>query len=200
MILFDVNEKGYTVEWTDLPYEVLYIVYYPVGARIMIENGRIVVLSKGFAYPSIVSPKKFGAITDRHAANIPSGTYSVRLCTDQKGAGGGCEILAEKTLYLGRKVAVRYMIQADRNDDRFAWMLLSSDCYIPPDHIWITYRIPVKGMEGKADADARIFLPEMRSDVYRHFSTQCLIPKSGYRYLTVLVSEDIRGCVQIIRC
>ena len=96
MILFDVNEKGYTVEWTDLPYEVLYIVYYPVGARIMIENGRIVVLSKGFAYPSIVSPKKFGAITDRHAANIPSGTYSVRLCTDQKGAGGGCEILAER--------------------------------------------------------------------------------------------------------
>ena len=197
MIRFDVNEKGYFVEWTNLPYDVLYLVYYPLGRTKKIVGGRIEFQNDKQTPRYVLCPNRFGAQTGMHSPSIPNGSYSIRLCTDM--SGENCEILAEKQVYLGHMATLQYGLSAvGGKNDTTARLELWSDCYIPKEHIWVAYKA-ITGNSGEdcIDLGIRVFLPEMRPAQNMKFYTECLMPQSGYRFAMVEVSEDISDCVRI---
>ena len=139
MIRFDVNEKGYSVEWTNLPYDMLYMVYYPIGRSKKIVGGRIVFQPEKQVPEFVVCPNQYGARTGVHSQHSPKGAYSIRLCTNS--LGENCEIFAEKTVYLGHKVTVKYGLSGTvGKNDPVARFEVWSDCHIPREHIWLAYK------------------------------------------------------------
>lgn len=201
MIRFEVNTQSYYVEWKDLPYERLYLVYCPAGALMRIVNGQIEFLPPGRDHPYIVCPKTAGHQSAPHPHEMPNGLYSVRLCTDP--SGENCEILGEKEIYLGHKISVQYRMNpsaAKRNS--FADLIVKSECFIPRDQIWISYNAFVeneKGIMEAVETGVRVFLPVMQRDEQGGSVTRCLIPESGYRYAEIGVSGMLSDCVRAIR-
>lgn len=199
MIRFDVNEKGYSVEWTNLPYDMLYMVYYPIGRSKKIVGGRIVFQPEKQVPEFVVCPNQYGTRTGLHSQHIPNGSYSIRLCTNS--LGENCEILAEKTVYLGHKVTVKYGLSGTvGKNDPVARFEVWSDCYIPREHIWLAYKaVTGDGADGSIDLGIRVFLPKMIPARNMKFYTECLMPQNGYRFSVVELSEDISDCIRIER-
>lgn len=199
MIRFDVNEKGYSVEWTNLPYDMLYMVYYPIGRSKKIVGGRIVFQPEKQVPEFVVCPNQYGARTGVHSQHIPNGSYSIRLCTNS--LGENCEIFAEKTVYLGHKVTVKYGLSGTvGKNDPVARFEVWSDCHIPREHIWLAYKAGTgDGADGSIDLGIRVFLPEMLPARNMKYYTECLMPQNGYRFSVVELSEDISDCIRIER-
>lgn len=197
MIRFDVNEKGYSVEWTNLPYDVLYMVYCPIGRAKRIVGGRIEFLADKQKPAYVVCPRKYGAQTGVHSPSIPNGSYSVRLCTSS--LGENCEVLAERKVYLGHKATVQYGLVSTGKNDLMARLELWSDCYIPREHIWMAYKAFTGENGDSLDLGIRVFLPEMCPTRNMKFYTECLLPPNGYRFSVVELSEDISDCIRIER-
>lgn len=198
MIRFEISSEGYCVEWDNLPYECLYVVYIPLGNLKRISNGRIEILPDTRNIEYITCPKRH-TLQGGHSPLIPYGSYNVRLCTDSRGEGG--EVLKEQRVYIGQRIQVRYgMPFQDRMRDGFAEFFVESDCFIPVNQIWIAYKaFTGEGLNREIDTGIKVYLPEMRRDEKMKFFTSCLIPGSGYRYAKIEVSEEIRDCIQIIR-
>ena len=199
MIRFEVDESGYYVEWNDLPYDALYLVYYAVGSQVKIANGQLMIVKGKGTHPFITCPKRQEPFSGRHLI-VPSGMYSVRLCTSETGEGDRCRILQEKKIFLGRKICIqygKYFSGGIRNG--FTWLLLLSDCYIPQNQIWISYKRSDRSSGKQIDMGIKVSLPEMQIDQKGHFSTWCLIPESGYQYIVVEVSAEIRDCIKLIK-
>lgn len=201
MIRFEVNTQSYYVEWKDLPYDRLYMVYCPAGVLMRIVNGQIEFLPPGRDRLYIVCPKTAGHMSAPHPHEMPNGLYSVRLCTDP--SGENCEILGEKEIYLGHKICVRYGMNFSAAGKKgFADLIVKSECFIPRDQIWISYNAFVENENRILDAvepGIRIFLPEMQREEKGGFVTKCLIPESGYRYAGIAVSGLLSDCVRVIR-
>ena len=195
MVNLEVNENGYSVEWSGLPYDILYMVYCPAGPLKQIINSRIVIQEGMIENPYLVCNSRQGALKGRHLPLIPNGSYFVRICTNEKGEG---EVLAEKKIYIGHKVAVSYSLYIQSDRDAFGRLVVLSDCYIDPDKIWVSYKtLYMKGR--RIDTGIRVPLPKMgrRPDLF--FYTECLIPRPGYAFAEIEIAEEIADCVQLVK-
>lgn len=198
MIRFEINSQSYYVEWDNLPYECLYVIYCPLGNLKRITDGKIEILPDTRNIEYITCPKRH-ALQGNHSHLIPFGSYIVKLCTAPIGEKG--EVLKEQRVYIGQKIHVRYgMRLRDRGSSGFADFVVQSDCLIPVKQIWISYKaFAGESLKQETDTGIKVFLPEMRRNEERKFITTCLIPEGGYRYAKIEVSEEIIDCIQIMR-
>ena len=198
MIRFDINSQSYCVEWDNLPYECLYMIYCPLGNLKRITNGKIEILPDTRNIEYITCPKRL-TLQGCHSHLIPFGSYIVKLCTAPFGEDG--EVLKEQRVYIGQKIHILYgMSSSNKGNAGFTDFVVQSDCFIPVKQIWISYKaFAGEDMKQEIDTGIRVFLPEMRQNEERKFFTNCLIPEGGYRYARIEVSEKISDCIQIMR-
>ena len=199
MIIFEINSQGYYVEWGDLPYYTLYMIYYPVGNLKRIQNGRIEILPETRTFHTVPCHRMAGALKGSHSPSIPTGLYSVRLCTGPDGENS--TTLVEKRVFIGQKVLVRYGLDAARGSQAgFQYMSIQSDCFIPRNNIWITCKA-VSGDARNEDIDLgiKVLLPEMYEDEKGKYWTHCMMRESGYRFVRVEISPILADCVQTVR-
>lgn len=197
MLKFEVDETAYKIQWTDLPYDVLYMVYVPCGPLVQIVNGQIRVQEPPTVNPYVVCPKKQGALTGFHDVGvIPGGRYYIRLCTDETGRG---EVLAEKTVFLGHRVVLDMFFESDGKSS-FGFLYIRTKCFIPRNQIWLTEKtLAFGGRPEGSNIGIRIPLPDMKADKDLNYYTGTIIPSGGCHFIDAGLSDQISGCIRIIK-
>ena len=187
MIRFQVDSKGYKIEWMDEPYEQLYMFYEPKGALFRYE-GRFIQQTQydpnTILYENyILAPPVEHPTQGLHNRKLPIGNYRCSLYSDRNRSG---KPLRWEDVFIGTRIEV--IMRRENYKDRFDYLYVESYCRFPQNSIYLTFE-PCLG--------EKIVLPEMFIGENNLYRTRCIVPPGAYQKLTVAVSQNIRDCVFI---